>query len=115
MPKIFFRARAVKRVLANLNVNKAAGPDGIPALVLKQCFSTLSRPLANLFSASYRLVIFPACWNVATVQTIPKKGAANNPDNYRPIAISSALSKVMENMVNYHLVNYLESSSLPND
>ena len=51
----------------------------------------------------------------ANVQPIPKKGAANNPENYRPIAICSALSKVMESMVNYHLVNYLESNSLLND
>ena len=115
MPQIFFRARAVKRVLADLNVNKSPGPDGIPALVLKQCSLTLARPLANLFSFLYRAGAFPSCWKVANVQPIPKKGAANNPENYRPIAICSALSRVMESMVNYHLVNYLESNSLLND
>ena len=83
--------------------------------MLKQCSSTLARPLANLFSSSYRAGVFPSCWKVANVQPIPKKGAANNPENYRPIAICSALSKVMESMVNYHLVNYLEANSLLND
>lgn len=115
MPSIFFRARAVKRVLADLNVNKSSGPDGIPALVLKQCSSTLARPLAKLFCLSYRAGIFPSCWKLANVTPIPKKGEANNPENYRPIAVCSALSKVMESMINHHLVRYLESNGLLND
>lgn len=115
MPKIFFRARAVKKVLAELNVNKAPGPDGIPALVLKQCSLSLASPLAKLFSNSFREGVFPDCWKLANVQPIPKKGAASNPDNYRPIAICSTLSKVMESMINYNLVNYLETNSLIND
>ena len=112
MPKIFFRVRAVKRVLSDLNINKSPGPDGIPALVLKQCSSMLARLLARLFSTLYHGGKFPMCWKVANVTPIPKKGEASNPENYRPIAICSALSKVMESMVNYHLVRYLESHGL---
>lgn len=115
MPEIFFRTRGVKKVLKELNVGKSPGPDGIPALVLSKCSSSLARPLRNLFSLSYRAGIFPARWKVANVQPIPKKGEATNPDNYRPIAICSTLSKVMETMINYHLVNYLEDNSLLSD
>ncbi|XP_046801032.1 101 kDa malaria antigen-like [Lucilia cuprina] len=109
MPNIFFRVRAVKRVLADLSINKSPGPDGIPALVLKQCSSTLGRPLANIFSILYHADKFNACWKIANVTPIPKKG-----ENYRPIAICCALSKVMGNVVNFHLVKYLETNNLLN-
>ena len=115
MPQIFFRTRGVKKVLSNLDVNKSPGPDGISALVLNRCSSTLACPLRNLFNLAYRAGVFPTRWKVANVQPIPKKGDASNPANYRPIAICSALSKVMESMVNHHLVRYLESNNLLND
>ena len=96
-------------------MNKSSGPDGIPALVLKQCSLMLARPLANLFCLSYRADIFPSCWKLANVTLIPKNCEPNNPENYRPITVRSALSKVMESMINPHLVSYLESNDLLND
>ena len=104
MPSIFFRAR----VLADLNVNKSSGPDGIPALILKQSSLTLACPLAKLFCLSYRAGIFPLCCKLANITPIHKKGETNIPENYRPIAVCFAFSKVMECMINQHLVRYLE-------
>lgn len=45
MKRIYFRARVISRVMKSLNTNKSSGPDGIPATVLKNCNSVLSRPL----------------------------------------------------------------------
>ena len=84
-------------------MNKPSGPDGIPALVLKQCSLTLARPLTRLFCLSYCAGITPSCWKLANVTPIPKKGEANNPVNFRPIAVCSALSKLKESMINHHL------------
>ena len=95
------RISVVKRVLADLNVNKSSGPDNIPALVLKQCFLKLAHPLAKLFCLSYRAGIFLLCLKLANVTPIPKNGKVNNPKNYRPIAVCSALSKVV--MINHTL------------
>lgn len=115
MPKIHFRTRAVKRVLANLNINKSSGPDGISAHVLKKCASTLARPLRILFNISYTTGEFPSSWKIANVQPVPKKGVTSNPANYRPIAICSTLSKVMESVINFHLMRYLELNRLLSD
>lgn len=76
-------------------------------MVLKQRSSALALPLANLFCFSDRVGVFHPCWNVAKVQLISKKGAANNHKNYSPIEICSAFSKVMDSMINYLLVDYL--------
>ena len=115
MPKLHFKSRVVKRVLLNLNTHKASGPDGIPANVLKKCASSLYLPLCKLFHLSYSTASYPSQWKVANVQPIPKKGETSNPANYRPIAICSILAKIMENIVNHHLVRYLEANHLISD
>ncbi|XP_065369056.1 uncharacterized protein LOC135961484 [Calliphora vicina] len=83
----------VKRVFADLNITKY---PGIPTLEAVFLFSTL-----------YRAVKFTVCWKVTNVTPIPKKEEATNPENYRPIANCSALSKVKERTIIYHVVKYL--------
>ena len=47
---IVFHPSTVERLLSNLNTNKAIGPDGVHGNVLKNCASSLSIPLSNLFN-----------------------------------------------------------------
>ena len=46
---------------------------------------------------------------------MPKKGESSNPANYRPIAICSILSKIMETIINHRLMAYLELNALISD
>ena len=49
----------------------------------------------------------------AEVFALPKTGKdLSDPINYRPIFLTSNLSKTMEDMVNKRLVNYLETNNL---
>ena len=59
--------------------------------------------------------IYPSKWKLAHVQPVLKKGDGSNPTNYRPISICSVLSKVIETIMNYQLLNYLETHKLIND
>jgi len=105
----------VKRVLKRLKVNKSSGPDGIPPVLLKNCRSSLSGPLSRLYHLSYSSGIYPSQWKLANVQPAPKKGNRSDPTNYRPIAVTSILTKVMERIIKYELMNYLESNGLLHD
>ena len=40
----------VRKELERLDKNKAAGPDGIPSIVLKHCADELALPLSRLFN-----------------------------------------------------------------
>ena len=73
MPEVHIRTREVKTVLANLNIKKSSGADGIPARVLKLC-SSLAKPLRNLFFMSFKTGKFPSCWKIANVQPVSKTG-----------------------------------------
>lgn len=115
MQEIRITQAAVRKVLWTLDERKSSGPDGIPAIVLKKCAPELSPVLTRLFSLSYNSGIVPSSWKVAHVHPIPKKGDRSDPTNYRPIAITSLLSKVMERVINSQLLRYLEEHQLISD
>lgn len=115
MPEIRITQCSVRRALGSLDVSKSSGPDGISALVLRTCAPELTPVLTRLFLLSYKTGKVPSSWKVAFIHPIPKKGDRTDPSNYRPIAITSLLSKVMERVINTQLLGYLEANQLISD
>ena len=70
------------------------------------------KPWRHVFNLSLSNGIFPA--RLKTSRTIPvfKAGRADLCDNYRPIALLSSLSKVLEKMVSVQLINHLDRNKL---
>ena len=112
MPPIKFSTRKVRKVLLQLNTSKSSGPDDLPAIVLKSCAPEIAPVLNKLFQLSYNLGIFPSSWTLAQISPIPKKGDKSDPSNYRPIAITSLISKTMETIITKQLLAYLKTNSL---
>jgi hypothetical protein len=54
-----FTVDEVQSVLLGLDINKGAGPDGIPPLILKNCASALARQLFLLFNRYLSTCVFP--------------------------------------------------------
>ena len=59
--------KMVKKVIMNLDLSKASGPDCIPVVVLKNCEPELSYILAKLFSKRLKEVCFTDCCQVSLV------------------------------------------------
>ena len=95
--------------------SKSKDPDGIPAIVLKTCAPELALILNRLFQLSYTLGTFPTSWKQAHIFPIPKKGDKSYPINYRPIAITSLISKTMETIITKQLLTLLETNNLLSD
>ena len=53
--------KMVKKVIMNLDLSKASGPDCIPVVVLKNCEPELSNVLAELFNKRLKESCFPYC------------------------------------------------------
>ncbi|RVE51677.1 hypothetical protein evm_003649 [Chilo suppressalis] len=115
MSNIRIRQVEVRKVLRNLDENKASGPDGIPAIVLKTCAPELSPVLTRLFRLSLDTEQVPKSWKLANVQPVPKKGSHADPANYRPISVTSLLCKSMERVLNHKILAYLEANDLLSD
>ena len=112
MLPIKFSTRKVRQTLLQLDTSKSKGPDGIPAIVLKTCAPELAHILNKLFQLSYTIGTFPTSWKQAHVFPIPKKGSKSNPLNYRPISVTSLISKTMETIITKQLLTFLETNNL---
>ena len=51
---------------------------------------------------------FPRDWKTAIVVPIFKKGAREDPANYRPVSLTSVPCKIMESLIKDKLTEYLE-------
>ena len=54
--------KMVKKVMMNLDLAKASGPDCIPVVILKNCEPGLSYILPELFNKCLKDSCFPDCW-----------------------------------------------------
>ena len=64
--------KMVKKVIMNLDLSKASGPDCIPVVVLKSCEQELSYILAELFNKCLKESCFSDCRKVSTVVPVFK-------------------------------------------
>ena len=67
MPEIQISANGVAKLLSNLNIAKAAGPDAIKPVVLKEVSHTIATFIPAIFKKSLDEGTVPADWKRAQV------------------------------------------------
>ena len=91
----------------------AEGPDKIHYQLLKHLPAESKSLLLDIFNYIWRSGNFPKCWSEAIVIPIPKPGKDHSdPNNYRPISLTSCVCKTLERMINDRLVWYLEDNNI---
>ena len=91
----------VKKVIINLDLSNASGPNCIPVVVLKNCKPKLSYILAELFHKCLKESCCPDCWKVSMVVPVFKNaGKRSTAKNYHPVSLLSMANKVFEKFVN---------------
>jgi hypothetical protein len=107
-----FTAKVVKKKIADLRTDAAAGPDGIGPRVLQELACGLAPALVEIFTKSLRDGVVPEAWKDANVTPIFKKGAKSSPENYRPVSLTSVCCKVMESIIRDAVSNHLTENGL---
>ena len=98
----------VRKIIGKLRNTPALGEDGIPTSVVKDLAQVLAAPLAHLAERSFCSGRVPSAFKIANVVPILKPGKDSAlPSSYRPVAILSALSKVLEGIVLEQLSPFL--------
>ena len=101
---IEFDHQRVRKILSNINSNKAYGPDGIHGKLLKNCAVGLAYPLSLLFHSCYNIGTLPREWKLGHIVPIYKKGDKHEVSNYRPISLTCLIMKVLERKIKDELL-----------
>ena len=92
-----FTEEDIFKILDHLKFT-ATGLDGIPAWLLRLGAPVFSAPIARLFNLSLSMSTVPHQWKQALICPIPKVKQAKVPSEFRPISITSVLSRTMEKL-----------------
>ena len=102
----------VDRVVKEIDVSKSSGFEGINSRVLRDAFEVISHQLTHIFNTSIEYGIFPNAWSLANLVPIPKSGNLNSITNWRPISLLPLPGKLIEKIVQKHMLEFLESNNL---
>ena len=111
---IAFTTDDIKSAIDGLSVNAASGPDGLPAILLKNCKDVLAFPIYILWRDSLDTGNIPELLKLAHIVPLHKGGSKAFAKNYRPISLTSHLIKIFERVIRKHIVKYLETNNLLN-
>ena len=91
----------------------APGEDGIPYIMIRQLSQVSIQYLLDFYNHIYTNDTFPKKWKEAVIIPILKPGKDSmDASSYRPIALISCLSKILEKILNKRLMWYLEKNNL---
>jgi len=105
----------VENVINKLKGKSSAGFDEIPEVLVKCCSHYISKPLIYVFNLSFRFGIFPDLMKKAKISPLFKKGYKQDIQNYRPIAVLSVFSKILEKMMYNRLLSFLKKFNILTD
>jgi hypothetical protein len=89
------------------------GPDDIHYAMLKNLSIAGKILLLKLYNRIFKNHEFPSEWRKSFLIPILKNGKdPKNPRNYRPIALTNCICKVLEKMISKRLLWYLEHNNL---
>ena len=90
----------------------APGPDRVLAEYLRLFAETQEDVLLKLVRQLFSKHVYPTLWNSNFLKPIYKIGDAEDPDNYRGIAIGSAFAKLFSLILLKRLNAYIENKTL---
>ena len=97
--------RDIINAIRLLNSNSCHGPDGIHPKFINNMYSYPVKPLKRIFNSSLSTGIVPQSWKISEVIPIHKSNRKlDNPASYRPVSLTSYISKFFEKTVHTKVV-----------
>ena len=93
----------------NLSSSSATGPDEVAYLMPKHLPRSGMAFLLYIFNIYWSLHFFPSIWKTSSIITTHKMGKPlDSPASFRPISLTSCVSKLFERIILSHLLFFLE-------
>ena len=96
---------------SNLTSSTATGPDKVAYPMLKHLPRSGMDLLLYIFNLSWSSHSIPSIWKTSSIIPIHKMGKSlDSPASFRPISLTSCVSKLFERIILSHLLLFLESN-----
>lgn len=102
----------VIKTIKSIKNKKTAGYDEVPVDLMRKISYYIAKPLSVIISQSFEKSVFPDILKYAELKPLFKKGEQHNPDNYRPVSVLPAFSKVFEKLAFEQLSSFLEQNNI---
>ena len=112
MPNIEVTFQGIKKLIDGLDSKNSPGPDNISHGILKLIPHEAAKFLEIIYKNSLATSEIPKDWRMANITPLHKKGAKNNPSNYRPISLTLIPCKLLEHIIKSSMYNHLEKYRL---
>ena len=99
----------VEKLLKNLDLNKATGPDNIGPRILQIAAEELGPALSLIFQRSLDTGDLPESWFQTNISPIYKKGDRTLAENYRPVSLTSVCCKVLEHIIHSNIMHHFNT------
>ena len=98
---------------SKLSSSTATGPDKVAYPMIKHLPRSGMNFLLLMFHLSWTLHSFPSIWKTSSIILIHKIGKPlDSPASFRPISLTSCVSKLFERIILFRLLFFLESNSI---
>ena len=102
----------VRKLLKNLKNSRCTSIDELDNFAVKLSADYIAQPLHHIITLSLMQNTFPSSWKQSKLIPLHKKHSQLNPKNYRPVAILSPLSKILEKVVYQQVYDYFNGNKL---
>ena len=112
---LYLSKEVILHELAALDATKSMRADKVHAKILNECRYELAELLCSLMQNSWDKGEIPEDWKCANITAIHKKDAKSDPNNCRPLSLTSICCKIIEKMIRKHLFDFLRQNNILSD
>lgn len=98
----------VEKIIMSLKSDSAPGSDNIPTRFLKLAKNHIIPVICHLVNLCFSKGVFPSVLKQSIITPVFKSGSKNDVNNFRPISVLTAISKVLEKIINSRLIGFLD-------
>jgi len=107
-----FSMGAANSTILKISNSRTITPDGFSSSLIKTLRLGLVGLLSRLFELLFLQGFIPSDWKLSVIVPVYKSGAKQDGSTYRPIAITSICSQIMERVIKKKIFSHLLSNDV---